>query len=163
MRLSYLLHQFTRPPDSNFKLTIFSTLASQIFKSLKNKGMFHDMLLLKSKKFQSLFYRDVRWTGLGLQGLESHGQNSCSRPPYPEDATLHFVLSLFFYPLTSQSLLSSHQLHVLSMFFTMANFQRLVISALLILTAAFLFMANGVNAARGPKITNKVRDSLTTR
>ena len=42
------------------------------------------------------------------------------------------------------------------MFFTMANFQRLAISALLILTAAFLFMAQSAEAARGPKITNKV-------
>ena len=40
--------------------------------------------------------------------------------------------------------------------FNMANFQRLVISALLILTAVFLFMAQTTEAARGPKITNKV-------
>ena len=39
----------------------------------------------------------------------------------------------------------------------MATLQRIVISALLILTATFLFLAQGAEAARGPKITHKVR------
>ena len=43
------------------------------------------------------------------------------------------------------------------MFFTMANLQRIVISLLLILTATFLFFAQTSQAAKGPKITNKVR------
>ena len=38
----------------------------------------------------------------------------------------------------------------------MANLQRAVISLLLILTATFLFLAQTSNAAKGPKITNKV-------
>ena len=42
------------------------------------------------------------------------------------------------------------------MFFTMANLQRIVISALVILTATFLFFAQSSEAAKGPKITNKV-------
>ena len=42
------------------------------------------------------------------------------------------------------------------MFFTMANFQRFVISVLVILTATFLFFAQSGEAAKGPKITNKV-------
>lgn len=43
------------------------------------------------------------------------------------------------------------------MFFdNMPNLQRIVISALLILTATFLFLAQGTEATKGPKITNKV-------
>lgn len=40
--------------------------------------------------------------------------------------------------------------------FNMANLQRIVISLLVALTAAFLFMGQTVQAAKGPKITNKV-------
>lgn len=39
----------------------------------------------------------------------------------------------------------------------MANLQRVVISLLLIVTAGFLFLAQTSSAAKGPKITNKVR------
>ena len=42
------------------------------------------------------------------------------------------------------------------MFFSMANLQRIVISFLLILTVTFLFFAQSSEAAKGPKITNKV-------
>ena len=38
----------------------------------------------------------------------------------------------------------------------MANFQRIIISLLLMLTAGFLFLAHSTEAAKGPKITNKV-------
>ncbi|KAI9739605.1 MAG: Peptidyl-prolyl cis-trans isomerase B [Cirrosporium novae-zelandiae] len=38
----------------------------------------------------------------------------------------------------------------------MANLQRVVVSILVLLTAAFLFMAQTSEAAKGPKITNKV-------
>ncbi len=43
--------------------------------------------------------------------------------------------------------------------FNMANLQRAVISVLLILTAAFLFLAQTTQAAKGPKITHKVKCS----
>jgi peptidyl-prolyl cis-trans isomerase B (cyclophilin B) len=43
----------------------------------------------------------------------------------------------------------------------MANLQRAVISVLVLLTATFLFMAQGTQAARGPKITNKVYFDIT--
>ena len=43
------------------------------------------------------------------------------------------------------------------MLLTMANLQRVVISLLLIVTAGFLFLAQTSSAAKGPKITNKVR------
>ena len=39
----------------------------------------------------------------------------------------------------------------------MANLQKIVISLLLMLTAGFLFLAQTSSAAKGPKITNKVR------
>jgi hypothetical protein len=39
----------------------------------------------------------------------------------------------------------------------MAIAQRLVISVLLILTVIFAFLAQGIEATKGPKITNKVR------
>lgn len=41
----------------------------------------------------------------------------------------------------------------------MAGFQKFVISLLLILTACFLFLAQSSEAAKGPKITDKVRCS----
>ena len=41
----------------------------------------------------------------------------------------------------------------------MAGFQKIVISLLLILTACFLFLAQSSEAAKGPKITDKVRCS----
>ncbi|KAG7002162.1 peptidyl-prolyl cis-trans isomerase B [Physcia stellaris] len=47
------------------------------------------------------------------------------------------------------------------MFMTMANFQRLTISVLLIITATFLFFAQTSQAAKGPKITNKVYFDIT--
>jgi len=43
----------------------------------------------------------------------------------------------------------------------MATVQRIVISFLLILTATFLFFAQGGEAAKGPKITNKVYFDIT--
>jgi len=43
----------------------------------------------------------------------------------------------------------------------MANLQRAVISVLVLMTATFLFMAQGTQAARGPKITNKVYFDIT--
>jgi len=43
----------------------------------------------------------------------------------------------------------------------MANIQRIVVSALLILTATFLFFAQTSEAAKGPKITNKVYFDIT--
>ena len=43
----------------------------------------------------------------------------------------------------------------------MANAQRVVISLLLILTASFLFFAQASQAAKGPKITNKVYFDIT--
>lgn len=46
------------------------------------------------------------------------------------------------------------------MLYTMANLQRIVISVLLILTATFVFLAQSTHAAKGPKITNTVRDVL---
>lgn len=39
----------------------------------------------------------------------------------------------------------------------MAPLQRLVVSVLLILTAVFVFFAQTAEAAKGPKITSKVR------
>lgn len=42
------------------------------------------------------------------------------------------------------------------MFFTMATLQRIFISLMVILAATFLFMGQSVEAAKGPKITNKV-------
>jgi len=42
------------------------------------------------------------------------------------------------------------------MLFDMANLQRVVISLMVIMAAAFLFMGQTVEAAKGPKITNKV-------
>lgn len=42
------------------------------------------------------------------------------------------------------------------MFFDMANLQRILISLMVILTATFLFMGQTAEAAKGPKITNKV-------
>lgn len=46
------------------------------------------------------------------------------------------------------------------MTFDMANLQRVVISLLLIITAGFLFLAQTSNAAKGPKITNKVDSNI---
>ena len=43
------------------------------------------------------------------------------------------------------------------MIYDMANLQRVVISLLLILTVSFLFLAQTSSAAKGPKITNKVK------
>ncbi|KAL8922901.1 MAG: hypothetical protein Q9208_004863 [Pyrenodesmia sp. 3 TL-2023] len=43
----------------------------------------------------------------------------------------------------------------------MANLQKIVISLLLMLTAGFLFMAQTSEAAKGPKITNKVYFDIT--
>jgi peptidyl-prolyl cis-trans isomerase B (cyclophilin B) len=40
--------------------------------------------------------------------------------------------------------------------FNMANLKNLVISLMVILTATFLFMGQSAEAAKGPKITNKV-------
>jgi peptidyl-prolyl cis-trans isomerase B (cyclophilin B) len=40
--------------------------------------------------------------------------------------------------------------------FDMANLKNLVISLMVILTATFLFMGQTAEAAKGPKITNKV-------
>lgn len=45
---------------------------------------------------------------------------------------------------------------------TMANLQKTVISLLLVLTAGFLFLAQGTQAAKGPKITDKVRIGTPT-
>ena len=42
------------------------------------------------------------------------------------------------------------------MSFVMANLQKIVISLLLVLTAAFLVLAQTADAAKGPKITQKV-------
>ncbi|CAL8577041.1 Peptidyl-prolyl cis-trans isomerase B [Xanthoria parietina] len=47
------------------------------------------------------------------------------------------------------------------MLFTMANLQRVVISLLFVLTAGFLFLAQTSEAAKGPKITNKVFFDIT--
>jgi len=43
------------------------------------------------------------------------------------------------------------------MFISMANVQRIVVSLLLILTFTFVFFAQSSQAAKGPKITHKVR------
>ena len=43
----------------------------------------------------------------------------------------------------------------------MANIQRIIISLLLIVTAGFLFLAQTSEAAKGPKITNKVYFDIT--
>ncbi|MCJ1470089.1 Peptidyl-prolyl cis-trans isomerase B [Pseudocyphellaria aurata] len=43
----------------------------------------------------------------------------------------------------------------------MANFQRAIISLLVVLTATFLFFAQGTQATKGPKITNKVFFDIT--
>lgn len=42
------------------------------------------------------------------------------------------------------------------MSFDMANLKNLIISLMVILTATFLFMGQTAEAAKGPKITNKV-------
>lgn len=42
------------------------------------------------------------------------------------------------------------------MLFDMANLQRIVVSLMVILTATFLFFGQTAEAAKGPKITNKV-------
>lgn len=47
------------------------------------------------------------------------------------------------------------------MFLTMANLQKIVVSLLLILTAGFLFLAQTSEAAKGPKITDKVYLDIT--
>ncbi|KAI4087115.1 MAG: hypothetical protein LQ344_007010 [Seirophora lacunosa] len=47
------------------------------------------------------------------------------------------------------------------MFFSMANLQKIVISLLLMLTASFLFLAQTSEAAKGPKITDKVYFDIT--
>jgi len=47
------------------------------------------------------------------------------------------------------------------MIFEMPSIQRIVISGLLLLTATFLFFAQGTEAAKGPKITNKVYFDIT--
>jgi len=43
-----------------------------------------------------------------------------------------------------------------AMILDMANLQRIVVSLLVILTASFLFFGQTAEAAKGPKITNKV-------
>jgi peptidyl-prolyl cis-trans isomerase B (cyclophilin B) len=43
----------------------------------------------------------------------------------------------------------------------MATLQNLVVSILVILTATFLFMGQSVEAAKGPKITNKIYFDIT--
>ncbi|KAL8650266.1 MAG: hypothetical protein Q9226_005217 [Calogaya cf. arnoldii] len=47
------------------------------------------------------------------------------------------------------------------MFIAMANLQRTVISLLFVLTAGFLFLAQTTEAAKGPKITDKVFFDIT--
>ena len=88
-----------------------------------------------------------------MQGTTEKGQLCCIRWLALLLPTSPPPISLLNLQLTIPS--------IILMLSDMAGFQKIVISLLLILTACFLFFAQTSEAAKGPKITDKVRCSYT--